>query len=361
LNQLLECYGVDRRREGVRFEELSAGGFMDMFWPGVCIVEMKRPSEANNLSKHRKQALEYWQQSGTPRSPAPRYVVLCAFHRFEVWEPGAVYTEPRAIVDLVDLPDNLDVLNFLAGRQPVFEGGGAEVTREAVALVTDLNLRLRDRQAAELPVLRDFLLQCVWAMFAEDLHMLPSHVFTRVVQELAADTSRSSADDLGRLFEILATKGPRPEHGIYEGLPYANGSLFDRPARVHLEPDEVELLVRAAADFNWAKVEPAIFGGLLQGALGKERQWALGAHYTHEADILKVVPADDRRALARSDRRLPHARGCPAGAARPHALRRARPGLRLGELPLRRLPGAAPHRSRAPAPRSRHAPQLRHP
>lgn len=306
LNQLLECYGVDRRREGVRFEELSAGGFMDMFWPGVCIVEMKRPSEANNLSKHRKQALEYWQQSGTPRSPAPRYVVLCAFHRFEVWEPGAVYTEPRAIVDLVDLPDNLDVLNFLAGRQPVFEGGGAEVTREAVALVTDLNLRLRDRQAAELPVLRDFLLQCVWAMFAEDLHMLPSHVFTRVVQELAADTSRSSADDLGRLFEILATKGPRPEHGIYEGLPYANGSLFDRPARVHLEPDEVELLVRAAADFNWAKVEPAIFGGLLQGALGKERQWALGAHYTHEADILKVVlptivePWRDRIAACRT-------------------------------------------------------------
>src|SRR5437016_3357414 len=61
------------------------------------------------------------------------------------------------------------------------------------------------------------------------------------------------------------------------------------PARVHLEPDEVELLARAAGDFNWRDVEPAIFGGLLQGALGKERQWALGAHYTREADILKVV------------------------------------------------------------------------
>lgn len=289
INQLLECYGVDRQAAGARFEERTEGGFMDLFWPGVCIIEMKRPSEVDRLPKHREQALTYWQKSGTPRSPAPRYVVLCAFHRFEVWEPGAIYTEPRATVDLVDLPENLDVLNFLAGRQPVFEGGGAELTREAVALVTDLNQRLRDRQAGELPVLRDFLLQCVWAMFAEDLHMLPSHVFTRVVQELASDASRSSADDLGRLFEILATKGPRPEHGMYERVPYANGSLFDRPARVHLEPDEIELLARAAAEFNWAKVEPAIFGGLLQGALGKERQWALGAHYTHEADILKVV------------------------------------------------------------------------
>lgn len=289
LNELLACYGVNRQDAGARFEERGAGGFMDLFWPSVCIVEMKRPSEVTRLAEHRGQLLRYWQQSGTPRLPAPRFVVLCAFHRFEIWEPGAVYTEPRAIVDLVDLPDNLDALNFLAGRIPVFDGGGAELTREAVVLVTDLYQRLRERRAAEYDVLRDFILQCVWGMFAEDLHMLPSHVFTRVVQELQGDPSRSSADDLGRLFEILATRGPRPEHGLYEGTPYANGSLFDRPARVHLEPDEVELLSQAAGDFNWRNVEPAIFGGLLQGALGRERQWALGAHYTAEADILKIV------------------------------------------------------------------------
>lgn len=289
LNELLACYGVDRQAAGVRFEEHRAGGFMDLFWPGVCIVEMKRPSEATKLAEHRGQALQYWQQSGTPRSPAPRYVVLCAFHRFEIWEPGAVYTEPRLVLDLVDLPDNLDALNFFVGRNPVFEGGGAELTREAVALVTDLYQRLRDRRAADFDVLRDFVLQSVWAMFAEDLHMLPSHVFTRVVQELAEDSSRSSADDLGRLFEYLATPGKRPSHGLYEGTPYANGSLFTRPARVHLESDELEVLARAAGEFNWRQVEPAIFGGLLQGALGRERQWALGAHYTAEADILKIV------------------------------------------------------------------------
>ena len=262
---------------------------MDLFWPGVCIIEMKRPGESRRLPEHRSQLLHYWQESGTPRSPAPRYVVLCSFHRFEVWEPGAVYGEPRIVLDLVDLPDNLDALNFLAGRHPVFEGGGAELTREAVALVTDLYQQLRERRANEPDVLRDFVLQSVWAMFAEDLHMLPSHLFTRVVQELSADTSRSSADDLGRLFEYLATPGARPQRGLYEGTPYANGSLFVRPARVHLEPRELDLLARAAGEFNWRQVEPAIFGGLLQGALGHERQWALGAHYTAEADILKIV------------------------------------------------------------------------
>lgn len=289
LNQLLDCFGVDRQAAGARFEERTGDGFMDLFWPGVCIVEMKRPSEVNRLAVHRAQAVQYWQNSGTPSKPAPRYVVLCAFHRFEVWEPGAVYTEPRAIVDLVELPDNLEALLFLAGRDPLFGSGGAELTREAVALVTDLYQRLRERRAADLDVLRDFILQCIWSMFAEDLHMIPSHIFTRVLARLRNDPSQSSADDLGRLFEVLATPGERPAHGLYADTPYANGSLFVSSARVHLEQDEVDLLLQAAENFNWRKVEPAIFGGLLQGALGRARQWALGAHYTAEADILKIV------------------------------------------------------------------------
>lgn len=114
VSELLACYGVDWMDVGARFEEpppTETGGFMDLFWPGVCIIEMKRPSEVNRLTEHRPQALDYWQRSGTPKAPAPRYVVLCAFHRLEIWEPGAVYTEPRAVLDLRELPDNLDALN----------------------------------------------------------------------------------------------------------------------------------------------------------------------------------------------------------------------------------------------------------
>ena len=67
--------------------------------------------------------------------------------------------------------------------------------------------------------------------------------------------------------------------------------------------------MRQACDSSWRKVEPAIFGALLQGALGREEQWALGAHYTAEADILKIDrPADDRRAMARAHRGLSHRR-----------------------------------------------------
>ena len=290
LTELFECYGT-KRSDVAQFEAPQAGRFLDLIWPRVCLIEMKAPAEAKRLAKHRDQALDYWRNAAdlATNTPAPQWVVLCAFRKLEIWEPGQFPGGPRLALDLIDLPDQYDALLFLAGRDPVFAGGQAALTREAVVHLVDLYERLKERQAADLDVLRDFLLQSVWCMFAEDLGQLPEHRFTVIVEELIANPQRSSLDDLGDLFGALNDPDAASrEHGMYARVPYANGGLFERPARVHLETDELEQL-RQAAGFQWHEVQPSIFGSLLEGGLGHERQWALGAHYTHEADIQKVV------------------------------------------------------------------------
>lgn len=290
LNELFACYGTDRFDAGAKFEEPQSGRFLDLIWPRRCIIEMKRPSESARLDKHRAQAMDYWRNAadGAHNVPAPRFVVLCAFQRFEIWEPGAYPSEPRATFDLVELPDRVDSLMFLAEREPVFVSSQEAVTREAVQLITNLYQQLGDRRAAGPDELRDFLLQSVWCLFAEDLGQLEGHLFTHLVDDLIAQPQRSSADDIGQLFEWLNRPGARPGGGLYANTRYVNGGLFEHPARVHLEPDELRAL-RLAAEYDWRKVEPHIFGSLLQGALGREAQHALGAHYTHEVDIQKVI------------------------------------------------------------------------
>jgi hypothetical protein len=289
LNELFACYGTDRS-EVAHFEEYQAGRFVDLMWPRVCLIEMKAPAEAKRLAKHRDQALQYWRESADPETntPAPPYVVLCAFNKLEIWEPGSFPAAPRVLLDLIDLPDQYDTLLFLANREPVFAGGQAELTREAVVHLVDLYEQLTNRRAADPDILRDFLLQCVWCLFAEDLGQIPEHGFMRILDELIANPRRSSEDDLGQLFECLNTPGNRPEHGLYAGTPYANGGLFVNPARVHLSVEELKHL-RDAAQFQWRDVQPSIFGSLLEGGLGHDQQWRLSAHYTHEADIQKVV------------------------------------------------------------------------
>jgi hypothetical protein len=292
-NELLGCYGTDRKSVA-RFEERTdEGGFIDMIWPEVCLVEMKRPSEADKLASHREQALHYWmevsKQAGESGLKAPEWIVVCAFERFEVLDPDAGWDRPVDSFPLAELPERLSSLKFLAEEEPYFRSSQADLSREAVVALTDLYARLRDRRASDLDTLRIFILQVVWAMFAEDLGLIQNNVLSRVLEGLIKDNSRSSADELGLLFRYLAEPDPRPAKGsLYEGTPFANGGLFVRPAQVHLEPGELETLLRTC-NLNWRLVEPAIFGAILQGALGRDKQWALGAHYTAEADIMKVV------------------------------------------------------------------------
>lgn len=143
LNELFECYGTNRVTAGARFEDAHASvGIMDLYWPGACIVEMKAPSRADRLAEHRKQALDYWRESSDVATgiEAPPYVVLCAFHRFEVWVPGKFPTRPVAELTLEELPDRYDALMFLAGvgLQASFLDHHRELTTKATQAVTDL-------------------------------------------------------------------------------------------------------------------------------------------------------------------------------------------------------------------------------
>lgn len=291
LNELLACFGQERRQVA-SFEHFEGGtGFFDMLWPEVCLWEMKAPTEKDRLNVHRPQALsQYWPNTGNEEKGIGKaqYVVLCSFNRFEIWEPGR-FNEPRAVFDLVDLPDRFESLLFLLGDEPLFDANKLAVTVEAVGKLKELLDSLDDRREGGPDDRQLFILQVVWCMFAEDLGEIPNQAFTRIVQGLVDTSKRSSRDDLGGLFRILNEKGrKRPADGLYKGVPYANGKLFERSGALSLDPDELALLLEAA-NARWAEVQPAIFGSLLTGVLGRSKAWRLGAHYTHETEIQQIV------------------------------------------------------------------------
>ncbi|MGH3006025.1 MAG: type IIL restriction-modification enzyme MmeI [Gaiellaceae bacterium] len=136
LTELLACYGTKRDDVGALFEVKVPSGFVDMLWPGVCLVEMKHPKEAKKLPSHKSQAFRYWEEAGTDERAPAKYIVLCAFRRFDVWEPG--YPDARASFNLLDLPYRLEALGFLGGLETRFYEDRAELTREAVLRVTEV-------------------------------------------------------------------------------------------------------------------------------------------------------------------------------------------------------------------------------
>ncbi len=221
----------------------------------------------------------------------PRFLVLCAFGQFEVWEPGRYPSEPVEVFALNDLVDRYQSLLFLAGDEPIFGGPGQELTKAATQQMASLYRALLDRNAAETAELQRWILQTVWCLFAEDPNppLLRDRPVTRIVDGLRRDHDRSSAAELGHLFTVLNMKDRLGNRGgVYAGAPYANGGLFAVPALVHLGPRELDLLAEACT-YNWAQVDPTIFGSLMESFLGREHRWALGAHYTYESDIMRIV------------------------------------------------------------------------
>lgn len=291
LNELFEAYGQNRLDAGAQFEDPQpGGGIVDLIYPGQVIVEMKAPAEAPKLETHRKQALDYWHHSDNPAtgSPAPPFVVLCAFQRFEVWDPGHYPSAPRDSFNLDELPARYEALLCLAAQDPLFLAGRRHLTTSAAKVVATLHKSLTDRAAAEPGTLRLFALQIVWCLFAESLGLLEGQPVERIITGLRNDHSRSSAAELGYLFEVLNSQDQSKRQGLFAGAPYANGGLFAVPTRVHLLPTELEILGQVAG-FDWKEVDPTIFGALMEECLGRERRWELGAHYTHEVDILRIV------------------------------------------------------------------------
>ncbi len=303
LNELVSAYtgASDAMAAGARFEEFGGrddgSGFMDLYWPGVAIIEMKAPGQTLRLDQHRAQALDYWRNSADVATnvEAPRYLVLCSFGRFEIWEPGrfppkAPDYAPRDVFDLAELPNRAEALMFLAGRAPIFGGPGEDVSAKAAQLMVDLYFSLVDRKAGEPEDLRRFILQSVWALFAEDLRILEGMPIGTLTRALLADPLRSSAYELRGLYQRMNIKSEaeRNPAGLTPKVPYVNGDLFASAAPIHLEPKELQKLLEASK-FDWQHVNPTVFGALFEGCVGRDRRWELGAHYTSEADIRQIV------------------------------------------------------------------------
>jgi len=290
LNELFACYGSDRRELGARFEHFApAAGFMDLFWPGVCIFEMKAP--VVKVQTARAQIERYWRESADYEAglPAARWIIICNFGRFQIWEPGRFPTHAVAEFDLTELPERYDALAFLAGPtvEPNFTEHYREITQEAAKAVAKVYHSLADRGAAPPDEIQRFVLQSVWCMFAEDLGLLDAFPLQATLNEVRAQPERSAAE-IGFLFRVLNQKTNHNRKGRLAGTKYVNGELFADPAEVALDRSEIELMLEATG-FDWRQVDPTIFGSLLEGVLGHDRRWELGAHYTHEVDIMKIV------------------------------------------------------------------------
>jgi SAM-dependent methyltransferase len=287
-DRLMQAFGHPGIKEAggtleFRIHEGKSTKFADLLWRPQLLLEMKKRGE--KLEKHYRQAFEYWLHLVPDR---PKYVVLCNFDEFWIYDLNRQLDEPMDQVKLEELPQRFTAFNFLFAkpREPLFKNDRVAVTQKAADKVAQVfNLLVTRKEPIPREKAQRFILQCLVALFAEDIDLLPRGMFTEILTECKG--KGSTYDLIGGLFRQMATPIPA-EGGRYQDVPYFNGGLFAVVEPIELKVMELTLLAESAAE-NWSKVNPAIFGTLFEGSMGKKERHAFGAHFTTEADIQKVV------------------------------------------------------------------------
>lgn len=152
--------------------------------------------------------------------------------------------------------------------------------------------------------LNHFMARLIFCFFAEDTDIFYSQVFfTATVDQMSARDSSNTDEVITEIFRSMNTKiSEREKAGIKSwsnAFPYVNGGLFSGRTEVPRFSKISRSYLLHVGDLNWTKINPDIFGSMIQAVADDEERGSLGMHYTSVPNILKVLNPlflDDLRA-----------------------------------------------------------------
>ena len=279
-----------RRESVVRYEEHvrrldDTSGFIDLFRPGVVIVEQK--SAGRDLGAAYEQAGGYFE--ALPEHERPRHILVSDFQNFELHD---LLQRDVLSFRLDQLPDHVEKFGFILGVASRTFRDQDPANIEAAELVGKLHDSLRD---AGYPGhdLERFLVRIVFCLFADDTGVFEPR---DILLDYLAEKTREDGSDLGpllmQLFQVLNTPEGERIATLDEHLarfPYVNGDLFADQVWIPAFNAEMREQLITACRFNRSSISPAIFGSLFQSVMDPAQRRAQGAHYTTEKNILKVI------------------------------------------------------------------------
>ena len=212
-NDFFEIFGV-RRRTVARYEEHvrrldNTSGFIDLFWPGVLLVEQK--SAGRGLTDARDQAGTYF--DALPERDRPRYQLLCDFQTFELLDRDE---REETHFALADLPHHVEQFGFILGVQRRTFRDQAPVNIEASELIARLHdaLKASGYTGHDLEL---FLVRIVFCLFADDTGIFePRDIFLQFIEERTAPDGADIGLWLMRLFQVLNTPANRRQAALDE-------------------------------------------------------------------------------------------------------------------------------------------------
>ena len=216
----------------------------------------------------------------------PPLLIVSDMQRFRIrtnWTNSVSKTYEFGLDDLTDAATR-DRLKWAFSDPERLRPGETRqsLTEQAAKSFATVAQALRER-GHDPHLVAHFVNRLVFCMFADDVGLLPGHMFTRMLEQ-ARRTPAQFTDLAGNLFRAMAFGGWIG----FEIVDWFNGGLFDDDTALPLEKSDIETVL-SASNLDWSEIDPSILGTLFERGLDPSKRAQLGAHYTDRDKIMLIV------------------------------------------------------------------------
>lgn len=287
-DDFFHIFGISRRRVATFEQQVKKIdekiGFIDLLWKGQLLIEHK--SKGRSLDKAYQQAKDYF--PGLKEAELPRYILVSDFANFRLYDLDNNTYHEFALRKLVD---HVQLFGFIAGYQKRSYKEQDPVNIAAAELMGRLHDKLKANgyTGHQLEV---YLVRLVFLLFADDTNIWEKGIFFDYLDLNTKEDGSDLALHLSQLFEVLNTPEGERLKNLDESLaafPYINGKLFSEHLRTAAFDSEMRRILLDCCGLDWGTISPAIFGSLFQSVMDEKARRNLGAHYTSEKNILKLI------------------------------------------------------------------------
>ncbi len=288
LIEFFDVFGISRRRIATFEHKVKKlgnfDGYIDMLWKGTMVIEMK--SKGKNLDKAYTQANDYLH--GLKQYELPRYILVSDFENFRLYdlEDGS-----QSNFQLKDFVKHVREFGFIAGYQKRSYKSEDPVNIEAAYLMGKQHDALKEAGYTG-HELEKYLVRLLFCLFAEDTTIFETRIFQEYIETKTNEDGTDLGMHLAQLFQVLNTPPEKRQKTLDESLaafPYVNGHLFEEQLSFASFSSKMRQTLLESCLLDWGKISPAIFGSLFQSVMDANQRRNLGAHYTSEKNILKVI------------------------------------------------------------------------
>jgi hypothetical protein len=288
LVEFFNVFGISRKRVSTfehKVKKLDEhDGYIDLLWKGTILIEMK--SRGKNLDRAYQQAIEY--THGLKQFELPKYILISDFENFRLYD---LEEEKTIEFKLDELVSNVQHFAYLLGYQKKIYKEQDPANIKAAELMGKLHDRLKEIGYTGHP-LEVYLVRLLFCMFAEDTTIFNKQQFQEFIEQRTNEDGSDLAARLQELFQVLNTPKEKRFKNLDEQLadfPYVNGKLFEEILPTASFDTKMRQALLDCCYIEWSKISPAIFGSMFQSVMNPVERRNLGAHYTSETNILKLI------------------------------------------------------------------------